>query len=820
MTFFKGLLKKFKGGDDPKRKSSINGITRDINPEDQWEVVNELGDGAFGKVFKAVKKNSSIQAALKKVEFDSEIDLEDLMVEIDILTNFKHPNVLSLLEMYLELCGGGAIDSIMNTLDQPLNEPQIRFVSHEVLMGLAFLHENLIIHRDMKAGNVLLTLSGEVKLADFGVSAHLANEKQKRDTFIGTPYWMAPEVIACETFKESPYNWKADVWSFGITVIEFAEMRPPYNEINPTRVLLKITKSDPPKLKKPNLWSAEMQEFLARCLLKDPVQRPECKDLLMQPFVRDVCEADRQCIRLLLCELKADVIDTVEDLDPADLPEVEQEESVLVLPDSTKIVIPVEVMEEDDDAEIDSKDQSVDNKDTGRDSGLESDMRPAIPVTEEDKSSDPGSREPIVLSSPGHVLLTEVTWFTPSSQSSTSNRGNPIRFQTPIKRSVSCKPSLSPKPLPPQPVTTKDRPPTDSVRYMNLKRRVTISHAPPRSGRLVVPSASSKRPEQNQNINTNSVKWTDSPSAAESHRSVLRQSSCRVLSSQSPVVIRLNRSKTIRNVCHRPETSPVRCRTELIVPFSPTMTPRVSQLRRRLCNQATNGSGSPQVRQLLAPFVAEIAEQIIDEVLNSETEQPSAPFCVFEVMRDLNYELQQEGLLPTEEQAPPETESYQPQSTDECPSETQKRASISSKATSPVPVTSSVKEKNHHEDIVSVGPSRKSTEVGSDSMISLSKSSGLSRKNSAYRTLTRTRRFVIDGKEMTTTSKHIIRLDEQDRKHKEEELNKRKAELRAFRLLQKQETRQMRELTILANQRQEFLETKLSAEFMRSKEKD
>ena len=171
--------------------------------------------------------------------------------------------------MYLEFCGGGAIDSIMKVLDKPLTEPQIKFISREVISGLAFLHQHLIIHRDLKAGNILLTLNSEVRLgelssfsrfiqstfsADFGVSARMASENQKRTTFIGTPYWMAPEVIACETFKDNPYDTAADVWSFGITLIEFAEMLPPYNELNPTRVLLKITKSDPPTLSRPTIW--------------------------------------------------------------------------------------------------------------------------------------------------------------------------------------------------------------------------------------------------------------------------------------------------------------------------------------------------------------------------------------------------------------------------------------------------------------------------------------------------------------------------------------------------------------------------------------
>lgn len=117
--------------------------------------------------------------------------------------------------MYLEFCGGGALDSLMYELEKPLTEPQIRFVGHEMCAALAFLHAHHVIHRDLKAGNVLVTLEGSVKLADFGVSAKMKEEKEKRDTYIGTPYWMAPEVIACEMFKDCPYNESADIWSFG-----------------------------------------------------------------------------------------------------------------------------------------------------------------------------------------------------------------------------------------------------------------------------------------------------------------------------------------------------------------------------------------------------------------------------------------------------------------------------------------------------------------------------------------------------------------------------------------------------------------------------
>nr|CDS31931.1 STE20 serine:threonine protein kinase [Hymenolepis microstoma] len=314
----------------PKRKALPSIVIQGVDPSSLWTNLSELGDGAFGKVYKASNNKTGQLAALKSVDFTSEEELEDLMVEIDILNDCKHPNILQLHEayvfnkrilMYLEYCGGGAVDDIMKNLDKPLTEQQIKFISREVISGLAFLHQHLIIHRDLKAGNILITSNYEIRLADFGVSAQMGSECQKRTTFIGTPYWMAPEVIACETFKDNPYDVSADVWSFGIMLIEFAQMLPPYNELNPTRVLLKITKSDPPTLAKPSNWSDFFNKIIRRCLQKNPSQRATMNELMSDPFVANVTEADRSVIKLLLGEANAEVVEVVQDITPDDLPD-------------------------------------------------------------------------------------------------------------------------------------------------------------------------------------------------------------------------------------------------------------------------------------------------------------------------------------------------------------------------------------------------------------------------------------------------------------------------------------------------------------------
>ncbi|XP_063632005.1 serine/threonine-protein kinase 10 [Cydia splendana] len=173
--------------------------------------------------------------------------------------------------------------------------------------GLEFLHSRRVIHRDLKAGNVLATMQGGVKLADFGVSAKNKSTLQKHDTFIGTPYWMAPEVVLCETFRDNPYDFKVDIWSLGITLIEFAQMEPPNHEMTPMRVLLKIQKSEPPTLEQPSKWSHAFNDFIAKALVKDPEKRPTSSELLKHEFVSG--NLDSKPLRDLLLEYRAEVVE-------------------------------------------------------------------------------------------------------------------------------------------------------------------------------------------------------------------------------------------------------------------------------------------------------------------------------------------------------------------------------------------------------------------------------------------------------------------------------------------------------------------------------
>ncbi|XP_067089730.1 serine/threonine-protein kinase 10 [Osmerus mordax] len=303
-------------GAEKKKVKYYENLQRDIDPRETWETQGELGDGAFGKVYKVQNKKKGTAAAAKVIKVRNEEQLEDHITEIDILATCHHDNVLAFLDatffegwlwIMVEFCPGGALDDIILELERGLSEQQISEVCYQTLQGLSYLHQLHIIHRDLKAGNILLMFDGQVKLADFGVSVKNTHTLQKRTTFIGTPYWMAPEVIQCETSKENPYGPGADMWSLGITLIEAAEMEPPHHSLTPMRVLLKITKSPPPTLRNPHLWSHHFQDFLQRVLQKSPEMRWGLQQLLNHPFPST--GQTNRALRELIAEAKADVME-------------------------------------------------------------------------------------------------------------------------------------------------------------------------------------------------------------------------------------------------------------------------------------------------------------------------------------------------------------------------------------------------------------------------------------------------------------------------------------------------------------------------------
>jgi STE20-like kinase len=461
MSFFNNIKKVLHfGGNDAKKKKVFNNVRMECDPEEFWDMIGELGDGAYGKVYKAQHKHTGHLAAAKMCRLDGEDDLSDFMIEIDILTETKHPNIVELHEafqkdqqlwMLIEYCDGGALDSIMTELEKPLTEPQISYVCQNMCKGLLFLHKNHVIHRDLKAGNVLLTMAGGVKLADFGVSAKNKSTMQKHDTFIGTPYWMAPEVVLCETFRDNPYDFKVDVWSMGITLIEFAQMEPPNHEMSPMRVLLKIQKSDPPKLEQPSKWSKEFNDFVSTCLIKDPQKRPTCDELLKHPFIN--CTLDSKPIRDLLLEYKAEVVEEeLTDDDPED---------------NRTSQVPLDI--EDDSTSV--KSSEVDNKVND----LES---PIVNVEAEEAIKEKSPKEDLTASTTSDKKQVDKKDDVQRKTSRDKGKAPPPPIQPPVQPSSSSsayKPSPPPLPVlipnlptpPSSPITPPATPPHSSPVHPN-----------------------------------------------------------------------------------------------------------------------------------------------------------------------------------------------------------------------------------------------------------------------------------------------------------------------------------------------------------------
>ncbi|XP_046701803.1 mitogen-activated protein kinase kinase kinase kinase 4 isoform X4 [Silurus meridionalis] len=272
------------------------------DPAGIFELVEVVGNGTYGQVYKGRHVKTGQLAAIKVMDV-TEDEEEEIKLEINMLKKYSHhrniatyygafikkspPGHDDQLWLVMEFCGAGSItDLVKNTKGNWLKEDWIAYISREILRGLAHLHAHHVIHRDIKGQNVLLTENAEVKLVDFGVSAQLDRTVGRRNTFIGTPYWMAPEVIACDENPDATYDYRSDLWSCGITAIEMAEGAPPLCDMHPMRALFLIPRNPPPRLKSKK-WSKKFFNFIESCLVKNYTQRPTTEQLLKHPFIRD-----------------------------------------------------------------------------------------------------------------------------------------------------------------------------------------------------------------------------------------------------------------------------------------------------------------------------------------------------------------------------------------------------------------------------------------------------------------------------------------------------------------------------------------------------
>ncbi|XP_046607249.1 neither inactivation nor afterpotential protein C isoform X1 [Neodiprion virginianus] len=294
------------GGGTLQRLDSIQ------DPGKRYTLKDRIGSGVCGDVFEA----TDLQAGNKKVAIKVQKLTQDtqalIVEEYRVLRDFAgHPNLPEFYGIYrrrsgkktepdqvwfvMEFCEGGSVMDLVRGLaasDKKLKEEHIGYILKEVVKALLHLHENNVVHRDVRGNNILLTKNGEVKLVDFGLSRMIKGELGKRKTCIGSPCWMAPEVVTSKDTPETGYGSRVDVWAIGITAIELADGKPPFQDMHPSRALFQIIRNPPPNLYRPANWTQNFNDFIAECLEKNPDNRPFMAEIMEHPFLSELPEND------------------------------------------------------------------------------------------------------------------------------------------------------------------------------------------------------------------------------------------------------------------------------------------------------------------------------------------------------------------------------------------------------------------------------------------------------------------------------------------------------------------------------------------------
>ncbi|KAE8594253.1 hypothetical protein XENTR_v10019526 [Xenopus tropicalis] len=284
------------------------------DPATRFADIEQIGKGAFGKVFKARLKDTTV--AVKVVDIrKGQTDNNEAIQEIRILERLnQHNNIVTFYDAVIhktrpqnklwctmEYCGGGSLaDIISSTRNQSLPERSIQYISREVLKGLDYIHNNLVIHTDIKGANIVLTEQAEVKIIDFGLAKEIRYPGQRVSEYSGTPWYMAPEVIITLYLPEIGYTVKCDIWSFGITIIEMAQGDPPNRDMPAERAKINIFRGDPPELKSKR-WSTDIRDFLKLCLTKADQERPGAKVLLRHQFITNQPNENEARLAFIQC---------------------------------------------------------------------------------------------------------------------------------------------------------------------------------------------------------------------------------------------------------------------------------------------------------------------------------------------------------------------------------------------------------------------------------------------------------------------------------------------------------------------------------------